>query len=274
MGHRHNIFKVIGKLIKAIMIICSVVAVIAGIFDQIGQAKEKKEAKKTGKKIHKMNGPYERFFKRPLDAFLSTGALIVLSPVMLILAMLVRLRLGNPVFFKHERPGKKEKIFKLYKFRTMTNVTDKDGKLLPDQDRLTNFGLKLRRTSLDELPELFNILKGDMSIVGPRPLEKYFLPYYTEEEHHRHDVMPGLTGLAQINGRNNLRWEEKFHYDLDYSKNITFFGDVRIVLKTIKKVLKEDGVKEEGGATIVDFDIERKNKMEKENGDINFGNRQ
>ncbi len=179
---------------------------------------------------------YEKYIKRLLDFILSLLALIILSPVMLIIAILVRIKLGKPVIFKQERPGKDEKIFTLYKFRTMTDERDEEGNLLPDEKRLTKFGKMLRSTSLDELPELVNILKGDMAIVGPRPLLVEYLPYYTEKEKHRHDVRPGLTGLAQVNGRNLITWEERFRYDINYINSITFVEDLKIILKTIKKV--------------------------------------
>lgn len=191
--------------------------------------------------IHKASF-YEKYIKRLLDIGLSGGALIVLSPVLLVTAVLVRTKLGSPVLFCQERPGKDEKIFKLYKFRSMTDRRDEQGNLLPDEVRLTRFGRLLRSTSLDELPELWNILKGDMSIVGPRPLLVEYLPYYTQEERHRHDVRPGLTGLAQVNGRNNLTWEQKFAYDLEYVNHLTFAMDVRILILTAGKVLKRADV--------------------------------
>lgn len=187
-------------------------------------------------------GFYERCSKRLLDFILSLLALVVLSPVLLITALLVRVKLGSPVIFKQARPGKDENIFNLYKFRSMTDQRDESGNLLPDEQRLTSFGRKLRSTSLDELPELFNILRGDMSIVGPRPLLVSYLPYYTKEERHRHDVRPGLTGLAQINGRNNLTWEQKFAYDLAYVKTISLIHDVKIIFKTVGKVLRRSGI--------------------------------
>lgn len=195
------------------------------------------------KNNHKAYGPYERFFKRPLDTIFSLLALIILSPVLLVVAILVRIKLGSPIIFKQKRPGKDEKIFELYKFRTMTDAKDKKGKLLPDEKRLTKFGKLLRSTSLDELPELFNILKGDMSFIGPRPLLVEYLPYYKANEKHRHDVRPGLTGLAQVSGRNSLSWEEKFKLDLKYVKNITLKNDVNIIFKTAKKVIKRSDVK-------------------------------
>lgn len=191
---------------------------------------------------HKPYGPYERFLKRPMDCFLATCALVVLSPVFGITAILVRKKLGSPVFFKQERPGKDEKVFKLYKFRSMTNERDEQGGLLPDDVRLTKFGKNLRATSLDELPELLNIIKGDMSIVGPRPLLVRYLPYYTDEERHRHDVRPGLTGMSQVHGRNYSPWKERFSYDLSYVNKITFMGDVRIILDSIKIVFSHSGV--------------------------------
>lgn len=187
-------------------------------------------------------GLYEAYVKRLLDLVLSAVALLLLSPVILVVAILVRCNLGAPVIFCQERPGKDEEIFKLYKFRSMTDACDAYGELLPDELRLTRFGRFLRSTSLDELPELWNIFKGDMSIVGPRPLLVEYLPYYTEEERHRHDVSPGLTGLAQVNGRNNLSWEEKFAYDLEYVENISFAMDIRIVVLTIFKVLCQSDV--------------------------------
>lgn len=192
---------------------------------------------------HKPKGLYELFFKRILDFVFSLLMLIILSPIILILAILVRINLGSPIIFVQERPGLNEKIFNLYKFRTMTNAVDKDNNLLPDSKRLTKFGIWLRSTSLDELPELFNIIKGEMSFIGPRPLLVKYLDRYTEEQHHRHDVRPGLTGLAQVNGRNSISWEEKFKYDIQYANNITFFNDINILIQTIKKaVLKHDGI--------------------------------
>lgn len=187
-------------------------------------------------------GIYEKYIKRALDIVLSGTALIVLSPILLVTSYLVKTKLGSPILFTQERPGKDGKIFKMYKFRTMTNETDENGNLLPDDIRLTPFGKTLRSTSIDELPELINILKGDMSIVGPRPLSVLYLPYYTKEEQHRHDVRPGLTGWAQINGRNNLSWEEKFTYDVEYVDNISFIKDASIVLGTVRKVLVKEGI--------------------------------
>ncbi len=207
---------------------------------------------------------YRKYIKRILDFTLSLIALIILSPVMLVICILVRIKLGKPVFFKQDRPGKNEKIFTLHKFRTMTDKKDENGELLPDSERLTKFGDFLRSTSLDEIPELVNILKGDMSIVGPRPLLIRYLPYYTEEERHRHDVRPGLTGLAQVNGRNTVNWEERFQYDVKYVKNITFKEDFNIILKTIKEVLKREDIVLRGTGSIIDFDEYRRRQRKEE----------
>lgn len=187
-------------------------------------------------------GFYEKYIKRLLDIVLSSAALVILSPVLLITAVLVRIKLGSPVIFTQERPGKDEKVFKLHKFRSMTDARDENGNLLPDKDRLTGFGKKLRFLSIDELPELWDIFRGKMSIVGPRPLLVEYLPYYTADERHRHDVRPGLTGLAQINGRNTLTWEQKFAYDLEYVQHISFITDLSILLGTVGKVLSRSGV--------------------------------
>lgn len=196
---------------------------------------------------------YEKYFKRILDFVLSLMALIVLSPVLLVLMVLGAAKMkGNP-FFTQLRPGKDEKIFRLIKFRSMTCETDENGKLLPDEQRLTRYGELLRSTSLDELPELINILKGDMSIVGPRPQLVRDMVFMSDEERRRHSVRPGLTGLAQANGRNNMTWEQKFSYDLEYIKKITFLGDLRIILLTVVKVFKRDGITEEGMATAADL---------------------
>ena len=196
---------------------------------------------------------YANYVKRILDLTLSLIAVILCSPIFLILFLLVRFKLGSPVLFTQERPGKDEKIFRLYKFRTMTSQTDAQGELLPDEIRLTSFGKKLRATSLDELPELFNILKGDMFIVGPRPLLVKYLPLYNEEQRHRHDVRPGLTGQAQVHGRNAISWEEKFKHDVEYTRNVTFLNDCRIILATILKVIKKDGISSETSATMEEF---------------------
>lgn len=204
-------------------------------------------------------GIYEKFIKRFLDIVLSLVAIILLSPVMLITAILVRVKLGSPVIFTQERPGKidkktgKEKIFKMYKFRSMTDARDENGNLLPDDVRLTSFGRKLRSTSLDELPELFNILKGDMSIVGPRPLLVRYIPRYNAEQRKRHNVRPGLTGYAQANGRNTVSWEDKFAMDVWYTENVSFVTDVKVIWDTVRVVLKRDGVSSETSATMEEF---------------------
>ena len=196
---------------------------------------------------------YKSFVKRCLDFLLSLAALIILSPVLLLVAILVRCKLGSPILFKQERPGLHEKIFCMYKFRTMTDAKDADGNLLPDEVRLTKFGKLLRSTSLDELPELFNILKGDMAIVGPRPLLVQYLPRYNERQRRRHDVRPGFTGLAQVNGRNSISWQEKFEWDVRYVENVSFLMDLRIIAKTVKVVLKRDGISSETSATMEEF---------------------
>lgn len=197
----------------------------------------------TEEKIAVSNGIYAKYIKHPMDFILSLCAIIVLSPILIVFTVIGAIVMkGNP-FFVQERPGKNEKIFKLIKFRTMTCEKDSDGVLLPDEERLTKYGNFIRHTSLDELPELFNILKGDMAVIGPRPLLVEYLPYYTETERHRHDVRPGLSGLAQINGRNAVTWEEKFSWDLKYVGDITFFGDIKIILLTVKKAfIKVEGV--------------------------------
>ena len=204
---------------------------------------------------------YAKYIKRMLDFILSLIALIVLSPLMIIIGILVRIKLGRPVIFKQKRPGKNEKIFTLYKFKTMTDEKDEQGNLLADEKRLTKFGKFLRSTSLDELPELWNILKGEMAIVGPRPLLVEYLPLYNEEQKHRHDIKPGLTGLAQITGRNAIQWEEKFKEDIEYVNNITFIQDTKIILKTFIKVFKKDGINQEGNATIRKFEGVKKEKI-------------
>lgn len=210
---------------------------------------------------------YAKYFKRMLDFILSLIALIILSPILLIVAILVRIKLGSPIIFKQQRPGKNEKIFTLYKFRTMTDNKDENGNLLPDSERLTKFGKILRSTSLDELPELVNILKGDMAIVGPRPLLVKYLPYYTEEEKHRYDVRPGLTGLAQICGRNNLDWNERFEMDLKYVNSVSFKEDLIIIFKTISSVLKHNDI--EVPRESHDLDAIRKIKGEEKDEYIN-----
>ena len=196
---------------------------------------------------------YRKFFKRFFDVLLSGCALIVFSPVLLIVAVLVRTKLGSPVIFCQERPGKNEKIFRMYKFRSMTDARNENGELLPDEVRLTRLGRILRSTSLDELPELWNILKGDMSIVGPRPLLVKYLPLYNEEQRHRHDVRPGLTGLAQVNGRNAITWEDRFAYDVRYVSRITAWGDLKILFQTVYRVARREGISSGSSATMEEF---------------------
>lgn len=188
---------------------------------------------------------YRKYIKRPIDIFCALAAIIVFSWLFVIVAILVRINLGSPIIFKQERPGKDGKIFTLYKFRSMTDARDENGNLLPNSVRLTKFGKILRKTSLDELPEAFNILFGHMSIIGPRPLLPEYLPYYTEEESHRHDVRPGLSGLAQVNGRNNMSWEQKFAYDIEYVNNITFLGDLKILYMSVVKAVKMADIQKE-----------------------------
>lgn len=202
--------------------------------------------------VHK-KGFYEKYVKCPQDVILSLLALVVLSPVLLAVAILVRVKLGSPVIFKQERPGLNGKVFKLYKFRTMSDVRDEEGNLLPDEVRLGSFGKLLRSTSLDELPSLINVIKLEMSLVGPRPLLVRYLPRYNEHQARRHEVRPGFTGYAQVNGRNAISWEEKFNYDVEYVDNITFLGDWKIMFQTIGKVLKRDGISSETSVTMEEF---------------------
>lgn len=238
-----KIIKFLFKIAKGIIVISAVVAIIAFIADLFSTKWEK----------HKPYGLYERFVKRPLDAFLSTGALIVFSPILLITGLLVRIKLGSPIFFTQDRPGKDGKVFKLYKFRTMTDERDENGELLPDEQRLPKFGQLLRSTSLDELPELLNIITGDMSVVGPRPLLVRYLDRYNEHQARRHEVRPGFTGLAQVNGRNAISWEEKFDWDVKYVDRITFFGDCKIILDTLRTVIKREGINNSEAATMTEF---------------------
>ena len=219
----------------------------AGVIALIAELPQKRESS------HKPFGLYEKYIKRPLDAFLATGAIIVLSPVLLITAVLVRVKLGSPILFTQDRPGRDEKTFKLYKFRTMTDARDGKGELLPDDQRLPAFGRKLRSTSLDELPELINMIKGDMAVVGPRPLLVKYLPRYNTHQARRHEVRPGFTGLAQVHGRNSISWEEKFDWDVKYVDHITFKGDVKIIFDTVKTVLKREGITGGGEVTMAEF---------------------
>lgn len=241
------------RLIRKIAAVTICISVVLGV---LALFKELKERKLRKEKSHKI---YADYIKRFLDVFLATAALIVLSPVYLVVALLVRIKLGSPVVFKQERPGKKdavtgkEKIFCLYKFRSMTDEKDENGNLLPDEVRLTKFGKWLRSTSLDELPELVNIIKGDMSIVGPRPLLVEYLPLYNDIQRCRHDVRPGLTGLAQIKGRNAIEWEERFQYDVAYTKKISFRTDIAILIRTIGLVFAREGISSETSATMEDF---------------------
>lgn len=209
--------------------------------------------KNKGKNLHRPYGLYEKYIKRPQDFLCALLAIIVLSPVMLGTAMLVRIKLGSPVLFIQDRPGRDGDLFKLYKFRTMTDERDALGNLLPDKDRLPRFGQKLRSSSLDELPELFNMLKGDMAVVGPRPLLVRYLSRYNTHQARRHEVRPGFTGLAQIHGRNAISWEEKFDWDVKYVDNITFLGDWKIIFKTVTTVLKREGISSAGEATTGEF---------------------
>lgn len=229
------------QIILGIIIIAFVVGVIAVISD-IGK-----------KNLHKPYGPYERFVKRGLDAFLSTGALIVLSPVLFVTVILVRMKLGSPVFFTQDRPGRDGKIFKLYKFRTMLPPKEGQSGVEHDAARLTPFGRKLRSTSLDELPELINMIRGDMAVVGPRPLLVQYLDRYNAHQARRHEVRPGFTGLAQVHGRNAISWEEKFDWDVKYVDHITFLGDVKIVLDTVKTVFRREGISGGEAATMTEF---------------------
>ncbi len=198
-------------------------------------------------------GFYEKFVKRPQDFLCALAAVIVLSPIMLITAILVRMKLGSPVIFRQERPGLNGKIFRLYKFRTMTDKKDAEGNLLPDEVRLTSFGKKLRSTSLDELPELFNILKGDMAVVGPRPLLVRYLPRYNAHQARRHEVRPGFTGYAQVHGRNAITWEDKFDKDVYYVDHVSFLGDWKIIFQTVSTVLKREGISSDTSATMEEF---------------------
>ena len=202
-----------------------------------------------------------KYIKRFMDIFASLIAIVILSPVFVITAILVRIKLGSPVLFKQERPGKDEKIFTLYKFRTMTDERDENGELLPDDVRLTKFGQFLRSTSIDELPELFNILKGDMSVIGPRPLLIEYLPYYNEREKHRHDVRPGLTGWAQVNGRNFLVWDERFELDVQYVERMNLIFDIKILLLTVKRIFEHSGVAEDTNKEEGNFAQQRKEAM-------------
>lgn len=233
---------IIKEILLVVLFIC-IFGSIAGILDFMRNRNSK----------HKSNGPYEAFFKRVIDFICGILMIVILWPLYIILAILVRIKLGSPVLFKQDRPGKDERIFKLYKFRTMTDERNEKGELLSDDKRLTAFGAWLRRTSMDEIPEAFNIIKGDMSLIGPRPLLVRYLDRYSEEQHHRHDVRPGLTGYAQAHGRNTVSWEDKFAMDVWYSKNITFMGDIKIIVDTIMAVLRKDGISSGTSVTMEEF---------------------
>jgi lipopolysaccharide/colanic/teichoic acid biosynthesis glycosyltransferase len=236
---------------KKCYVITAAIGAVCGGYAYFLTKRKQNRAKKQGS--HIPYGPYEAVIKRPLDMVLSGMAMILLSPVLMVTALLVRIKLGSPVIFRQERPGLSERIFTLFKFRTMTNRRDTEGQLLPDEERMTSFGKKLRSSSVDELPELMNIFKGDMAIVGPRPLLVEYLPKYNEEQHHRHDVRPGLTGLAQVRGRNSLTWEEKFKDDVEYVNHITFLTDMKIIFDTVKVVLNKSGISSETSSTMEKF---------------------
>lgn len=208
------------------------------------------------KTLHRPYGPYEKYFKRLLDVICALIALIILSPAMLATAILVRVKLGSPVIFAQERPGKDEKIFRLHKFRSMSDARDENGVLLPDEERLGKFGCALRATSLDELPELWDILRGKMSIVGPRPLLVKYLPLYNDKQRHRHDVRPGLTGWAQVHGRNLASWEERFAYDVDYVDHVSFALDMKIVFMTVRCVLAHEGINNDPNSKVTMSEFE------------------
>ena len=238
---------------KELLIIIALIVAVAAAAALLAFLAERIDERRPREWIHKPAGFYERFLKRPLDCFLSTGALIVFSPLLLILTVIgaVKMR-GNP-FFTQVRPGRFEKTFRLIKFRTMNNKTDENGQLLPDEQRLTSYGRLLRSTSLDELPELINMIAGDMAVVGPRPLLVRYLSRYNAHQARRHEVRPGFTGLAQVNGRNAISWEEKFDWDVKYVDQITFSGDLKIILDTVRIVLKREGISGSGSETMTEF---------------------
>jgi hypothetical protein len=236
--------KILTKLCKVIVAISIFAGGVAFVMEILAERKTKNK---------KCKGVYEKFVKRPMDCFLATLCLLIFSPLMLILAILVRIFLGTPVLFEQDRPGKNGKVFKLYKFRTMTDKRDENGQLLADELRLTAFGKMLRASSLDELPELFNIIKGEMSLIGPRPLLVQYLPLYNQKQARRHEVRPGLTGLAQSRGRNSLSWEEKFKLDVEYVDHITFLGDLKIIADTVVQVLNREGISDNTGVTMEAF---------------------
>lgn len=243
-----------GSFEKVITGVLGATAITAVVLDARGKKRRKQDTQKPYyENDHKPYGPYEKYVKRPMDCILASGALVVFSPVLLVSSVFVKMKLGSPVLFTQERPGKDGKIFKLYKFRTMTDERDEKGELLPDDVRLTPFGKKLRSTSIDELPELINIAEGDMAVIGPRPLLVKYLDRYDKEQIHRHDVLPGLTGLAQANGRNGLSWDEKFKLDNEYVKRITFLGDLKILIETMISVCNHEGINSENSVTMEEF---------------------
>lgn len=242
--------KITKKMIINVLIFSSILGIIAGIIEQFEQDIERK---KHPENIPYLNHIYEKFIKRPLDVVLAFWALVVFSPIIFVVAILVHINLGTPVFFIQKRPGKNEKLFKILKFRTMNSKTDGNGNFLPDSIRLTRFGKLLCSTSLDELPELINIIKGDMAIIGPRPQLVKDMVFMTYEQRRRHLIRPGLSGLAQVRGRNAITWEEKLNLDLEYMKNITFWGDIKIIVQTIINVFKCKNISQEGQATALDY---------------------
>lgn len=248
-----NILKIFTKSIAVIAVMCFLIGVIVGGIEKIIGKFEVGILQNGRKNTHIPYGLYEKYFKRPFDLSLSLLAIFFLWPGLIILSILVKVKLGSPVIFKQVRPGLNEKKFTLHKYRTMLDARDENGNLKPDEERMTEFGKKLRSSSLDELPELFDILLGNLSIVGPRPQLVRDMVFMTDEQRKRHEVMPGLTGLAQVNGRNELSWEEKINKDLEYIQKITFWGDVKIIKQTIRKVLAKDGINEYGHATALDY---------------------
>ncbi len=241
------------KLLSTVVLALTSGTVIYNLSKKYRKTKEEQSIDSRVKKQSHKPGFYERYIKRLQDFLCALAAVVVLSPVMAVTALLVRLKLGSPVIFKQERPGLNGKVFTLYKFRTMTDEKDTEGNLLPDEVRLTKFGKMLRSTSLDELPELFNILKGDMSVVGPRPLLVRYLPLYNAHQARRHEVRPGFTGYAQVHGRNAISWEEKFNLDVEYVDHVTFVGDWKIILQTVRTVLKREGISSESSVTMEEF---------------------
>jgi undecaprenyl phosphate N,N'-diacetylbacillosamine 1-phosphate transferase len=239
---------------KKLVLSAAIGAAVGVATYQVGKYIRKSQGrKKTEKAVPHKQGFYEKYLKRPFDVCCASAALVVLSPVMAVTAVLVRIKLGSPVIFTQERPGLNGKIFKLYKFRTMTDERDENGELLPDEKRLTKFGARLRSLSIDELPELWNILRGDAAVCGPRPLLTVYLSRYNEHQARRHEVRPGLTGYAQVHGRNSISWEEKFDMDVWYVDHVSFLTDVKIILETVKTVLSREGISSDTSATMEYF---------------------